>query len=633
MRPQGPATTNTASADRLVIEGLEAHRVGRLDEAARFYAEALKANPNHPDALNLGGAAAFARGRTSEAISLISKAVKVAPQYLDAYLNLAEALEAAGRMADAVATCKQALAIAPDHAEAYARLAWLTANTPASGLALAYSRVALALEPRSVEALCAKGAAFWRLASASDAEDAYRAALDADPEDVRSLVGLAGVLCETDRAAEAGDLYRRALALRADDPAIISALARAAEVERDLEEAMALHDRAVELSGGSPETLYNRARFIRDLARFDEAEALFRQVLAAHPDHGPSLYALGRMGRLEKTPIRRKQLSRVISDRADQGHNPVLAGFTLADMLASEGDYDGAFARYAEANALYARLRQAGGQTFNRVELRESFDLVISRLAREYAEDAKTWGNPSDLPVFVVGMPRSGTTLVEQICASHSQVFGAGELRRIQTTARVLAKRNEGLDYVRDWDAAFARSHADAIVAEFADLGQGARRVIDKSPLNVMRLGLVGALFPNARVIWCRRDPRDVVVSNHTMYFGQGNLYSTSLDDCAYFVRQIDRIGEFWLRQNNVKILPIVYEDLVADIEGHSREIIDFLGLQWEPACLEYYKTDRLVDTPSSWQVRQPAYSGSIGRWRRYEKHLGPMLETLAADD
>jgi hypothetical protein len=148
-----------------------------------------------------------------------------------------------------------------------------------------------------------------------------------------------------------------------------------------------------------------------------------------------------------------------------------------------------------------------------------------------------------------------------------------------------------------------------------------------------MRLGLIGALFPNARVIWCRRDPRDVVVSNHTMYFGQGNLYSTSQSDCAYFVRQIDRVGECWLRESNMKILPIVYEDLAADIESHARKMIDFLGLAWEPACLEYYKTDRLVDTPSTWQVRQPVYTSSIGRWRRYEKHLGPMLEALAADD
>jgi hypothetical protein len=147
-----------------------------------------------------------------------------------------------------------------------------------------------------------------------------------------------------------------------------------------------------------------------------------------------------------------------------------------------------------------------------------------------------------------------------------------------------------------------------------------------------MQLGLIGALYPHARVIWCRRDPRDIVVSNHLTYFVRGNLSSTDLADCAFATRWIERLGDIWKRDLKLPILEVVYEDLVADPETHARRLIDFLGLDWELACLDFQGAKRTVTTPSSWQVRQPLYSSSIGRWRRYEKHLGPMLATLARD-
>jgi hypothetical protein len=254
-------------------------------------------------------------------------------------------------------------------------------------------------------------------------------------------------------------------------------------------------------------------------------------------------------------------------------------------------------------------------------------------MAREYAEDTAAWGNPTELPVFVVGMPRSGTTLVEQICASHSQVVGAGELRAMQMMARLIGTHNHGRDHVGEWDADFSRGQADRHANALAQVADGAIRVVDKTPLNLMRLGLICSMYPKARIIWVRRDPRDVVVSNHLMYFGKGNLYSTDQADCAFAVREIDRLGGIWRRELKAPILEVVYEDLVADLDTHVRRIIDFLGLPWEPACLNFQDTDRHVTTPSSWQVRQPIYSSSVGRWRRFEKHLGPMLTELAAAD
>jgi hypothetical protein len=338
------------------------------------------------------------------------------------------------------------------------------------------------------------------------------------------------------------------------------------------------------------------------------------------------------MKKLAETPELRKQLNRIFNDGSKNRHVRVQAGFALGEILDRAGEPDAAFQRYTDANALHARERLKIGEKFDRAVLRTQADLIENRLAAEYAKDAAGWANPTERPVFVVGLPRSGTTLVEQICASHSQVEGIGELDAIQTMARSIAYKNEGLDNIAEWDKAHALRLVNEHAEELTRLGCGATRVVDKTPLNLLRLGLIGAAYPNAHVIWCRRDLRDVVVSQHTMYFGEGNLFSTNQADCAYAAKQIERIGSLWKANSKLKILEVVYEDLVADLETNVRKIIEFLELPWEPACLDFQNTQRHVDTPSSWQVRQPIYSSSVGRWRRFEKHLGPMLTELASN-
>lgn len=629
-----PATSGViADAGALVIAGLELHRGGRLDEADALYAKALQSDPNNADALNLAGAIAFATGRLDDAVRLIGKAVRNNPSHLDAYLNLAEAQDAAGRRSEAIATCQKALALAPDFAEGHSRVAWLRANCAEPGLALAHARVALALIPDLAEAHCARAVAFKALRRTAEAEAAYRKALELDPDSVHALAGLAALLGELNHSAEPVSLLRQAIALRPGDVVLLSALAQCLEFGGDAVGAFDVLERALKITPNSPEVRFNLGRLIRDNGDFETAEAMFHGILATHPKYAPALHALGRMKRLPDAPERRKQLARLMTDTSLSPRHRVEAGFTLGDILDRARDYDGAFARYAEANALHRKTRLEAGERYDRAELRASADLIAARLAHEYAEDTDDWGNPTELPVFVVGMPRSGTTLVEQICASHSKVIGLGESTDALVLARSIADHNAGREKIGDWDAAFARAQADRHAATLVRRAGGAVRAVDKTPFNILRLGLISALFPKARVIWCQRDPRDVVTSNHTMFFGAGNLFSTDQSDCAYAARLTHEIGGIWRDRGKLPVLEVVYEDLVADLDTHVRRIIDFLGLDWEPACLDFHQTERHVDTPSAWQVRQPIYSSSVGRWRRFEQHLGPMLATLAGED
>lgn len=234
---------------------------------------------------------------------------------------------------------------------------------------------------------------------------------------------------------------------------------------------------------------------------------------------------------------------------------------------------------------------------------------------------SRDWGDPSELPVFIVGMPRSGTSLVEQIAASHPDVFGAGELRDVGNIATSLSFSQIQPGPIND-AARKQRNHLQV-------LGGSALRVIDKMPANVDYLGLIAMLFPSARVIFCRRDPRDTCLSCFFQNFQAGNLYSFDLANCGRHHVQTDRFIAHWLSVLPLRMLKVQYEDLVADLEGQSRRIISFLDLPWNPACLDFHRTERTVQTASDWQVRQPIYTRSVGRWRNYERHLGPLLKAL----
>ncbi len=613
-----------------MLAGLDAHRAARLDDAMTLYQRALAAAPNHPDALNLSGAIAFAQGRNDDAIRLIAKAIRVKPDLFDGHLNLAEAYEAAGRSREAIAACHTLLAIAPDFADGHARLARLLAAGTTTPLALAHARVALALDPTSVEALCGRALALVAQRRLVDADQAYAAALALDPDDLRVLTGYAALKRDTDFLPEAQALYRRALALRPGDAAMMASLAGLIELDGKIAEARDLFQTAIEIDPQSAEIRFSYGRCLRDTGNFDGAAGVFADTVARHPKYGPALMALVRMKRLADTPAQRKTLGRIASETGLPPRHRVQAAFAHGELLDRAGDYDAAFARFAEANAIHIRARHAAGEKFYPEELTAQIDLIETKWAREYAEDTGGWGNPTELPVFVVGLPRSGTTLVEQICASHSQVAGLGELRAIQRATRNLAALNEGRERLAEWDGAAARAEADSHLASLQARAPGMARAVDKNPYNLMRLGTVAALFPRARVIRCRRDLRDIGVSHHTMFFGQGNNHSNDLGDCGFAVRAIDGVGAIWQRHLKLDIIDVVYEDLVADLEPHVRRIIDFLGLPWEDACLDFHQTERHVNTPSSWQVRQPVYSSSVGRWRRFEKHLGPMLAELA---
>jgi tetratricopeptide (TPR) repeat protein len=625
------AALDPAAEAQALQTGLAHHAAGRLPEAEAIYRQVLARQRDHPDALNLMGAVAFTRGRVDEAIRLIDKAVKLMPSFADAHLNLAEAYQAAGRLPEAADSCRRVIALQPDNTEAHSRLGRLLVELDKPDLALAHCRVALALDPAQAMAQAAQARALQRTRRFQEAEAAYRLALTMQPDDATLLNDFGSLLGETGQLQQALALHQRAAVLRPDDRLVQGNLALSSLRTGAIAAAEAAFHTVTRLAPAHAPAWVGRGEVLSMLGRFDEAAACYRSALALDRNCAAALHGLAHIGRDADAPGNVRLLERMLARNDLAPRSRVIAGFALGKSLADAKRYDDAFPHFAAANAMYRATRMESGQRFDRESLVASVDELIAGRGHEHLQDTRGWGNPSSVPVFVVGMPRSGTSLVEQICASHPAVFGAGELTDVEQMAKAMTLHSQGKKAIADWDAAYARGLADAQVARLSALGSGAARVIDKTPLNVLRLGMISAFFPNAHVIVCSRDARDVSVSNHTLYFAEGNLWSTDLTDCGTVCREVSRLADYWTGAAALRIHRLSYETLVADMEGEARRMIAFLGLDWEPSCLDFHRTVRAVGTPSNWQVRQPIFSSAVGRWRRYERHLGPLLAALEA--
>jgi tetratricopeptide (TPR) repeat protein len=430
------------------------------------------------------------------------------------------------------------------------------------------------------------------------------------------------------------DAARQAQAILARFPDNVSALACHAMAQwkngAPIEDSIAQMQRAVALAPLVASLRHNLATLLASRGDFEFAAEQFRDALRIKPDDTMAFYGLTQNFRFNQSePLiddmialhRRPDLP----DRASE-----FLAFGLAKVFDDLGVPERAMAYALEANRLGARPWDIAGEAAQFEQLEELARLDAFRRARPS-------GHPSRAPLFIVGMPRSGTTLVEAILSRHPEVLTHGEasglpvveeraLRRLTPSHRRIGRHELILGLDRDWLTARAE---EVLQRAMAGATPKPSIVTDKLPENAVRLGLVARLFPNARVVHVRRHPLDVGVSNFFQRFSHGQGYSTRLEWTGIRTRQIAESMAIWKRAVDLPILDLSYERLVEDPEGQVRRLLDFAGLEWTPDVLEPRRTARAVLTASQWQVRQPIYRGSVARWKRYERWLGPMLEAM----
>ncbi|HSV13228.1 MAG TPA: sulfotransferase [Tepidisphaeraceae bacterium] len=593
----------------LFQQALAHHQAGRLGPARAAYEQVLAAEPNHADALHMLGVVNAQEGRPDAAVQLIHRALRIKPRYPEALTNLALALTALGRVTEAADALKKAAELQP--------------NDP-----LVHFHQAETL---------------LRVGRIEEARAAYARTVQLNPNFAAALVGLGVTLGELDRVDEATRALDRAIELAPNDA--MAYQAKGIILHRHpakMHEATDTLRRAVELAPQLAAAWNALGSALRAMGQLDEAARCFARASELRPDIALFATNLASITKAAGAAVDAQvaPLLAVLSRPDASELDRVGAGFAVGKLLDEAGRFDDAFGYFATANARVKQQAAAHGDRFDSDLLRRQIDQIIARFTPAFFQEHRDWGNPSQLPVFIVGMPRSGTTLVEQIAASHPAVVGAGELKDIDRISAGLGRDPAG--WTRAAIAAAAAQHLERLQAiardHVAARGGGdeggavqTQRVVDKMMGNAIELGLIATMFPGARVIICRRDPRDNCLSCFFQHFASGNLFTYDLADCGHRYMQIERLLEYWQRVLPLPMLEVQYEQLVADLPGQTRRLIDFLGLAWDPACLEFHRTPRAMTTATAWQVRRPIYRDAVGRWRNYQRHLQPLLDVLGA--
>lgn len=594
MTPDG-----TRAQDPRIASAFALLQAGQLDGARAAFADLMHDPACSVDAHRGLAGVAWRQGQPDTALQLLRIAVSQDADHADARADLALLLLMTGRAAESLEHWDRRLQLSPDD-----NLAWHNFG----------------------KSLAAAG----RL---EQAVAAFERALELGPDQEKTWEVYARTLVEAGVEAAAESVWRRAMERfpRSAGPRL--GLAELLFSQARLQECLQLYRDSVEILPDSPELQLGLGQLLEDFGDRAGAEAGFRKALALRPLWALPVEALLTLLRKGARDEDFQAAREILADSSRPPADHANAGFGLGKALEARGDYDGAFEAWRRAND--ARRRQIG--PFDRARLASRMDRLISQFSHSFFESRKGWGSDSERPVFVLGMPRSGTTLVEQILSAHPQVEGCGEMTELPRVAKALPGR---AGTVMQWPEAVAALGPDLVRLGADDYLAGvlrrhptdAARLVDKAPSNFLHIGLILLLFPRATIIWCRRDPRDICLSIYTENFGLSQKHSTDLSDIGYYFRQHIRLMRHWTDVAGDRITQCRYEDMVADPEGQSRRLVAAAGLEWDERCLKFHEDTRPVLTPSRWQVRTPIYKAAAGRWQRYADQLRPLIESLGDD-
>jgi tetratricopeptide (TPR) repeat protein len=594
--------------------------LGQPEAAMASYRQALEIRPAFAEAIGNLSNALRDQGRIAEAADGYRRVLQIRPDMAEAHNNLGSALLELGQPEQAVASYRQALRIRPRYAEAHCNLANALRDMGDLAGAVASYRQALQIHPAFPEAIGNLSNILRDQGLMAEAVHGYRRVLQISPDMAEAHNNLGSTLLELGQIEQAAECFGKALALKADLTEARIGLAMAqrqvgqtAEAELTIRAALSHEPKAA-----AGWTLLAELR--ADQGQFSEAEALFLKALAINPELPDALAGQVRCRRMSLGDDAWLAATQRALQKGQASRHQINLRFALGKYFDDVQDYAQAFVNYRAANELNRRMVH-----YDRAHQSGLVDQLIHDYSAAWFARRNGAGSKSERPLFIIGMPRSGTSLAEQILASHPAVFGAGELMFWTEAAAA-------------WERSGTRPELLAGMAEdylkqLQRLSATALRVIDKMPNNFLNLGLIHSALPAARIIHLQRHPLDTCLSIYFQHFSLTHAFATDLEDLAHYYQQYRRLMAHWREALPTgAILEVPYEGLVEDLELWSRRMLEFAGLPWDPRCLEFHQTARTVTTSSRWQVRQKLNSAARGRWRHYESFLGPLQSLLEAE-
>ena len=686
-----------------LIVAEQKRRNGFLADADELTRRAIEAEPDNAEAAHMLGIIAHQSGKLSDAIAHLQQAIAINPNIALYHANLGEMSRLAGRVDESIAASRRAIALDPDNAGAHSNLGIALFDQGKFEEALSLYERAIALQDQFAQAHSNRGNALQRLKRFAEAEPSYRRAIELQPDFADGWNNLGTCLRELKRAEEAEIVYRKALGIAPNNPDTLDNLAlavkdldrldeaadllrRALVIEQNsdkihlhygtvlldqkkVDEAAAAANRALALNSNNHDTVNLMGRIAFERGDLDGALASYRRALALKPDladaynnMGNVLKELGQLGEAEDAYLEALRLDPTVAgvyvNLADSKkfavNDPHLAAmealaakseglskidrmqidFALGKAYADLQDYPHSFrhlhAGNAAKRATIAYDEKAAFALFDDIERNFAPDMIKAKSGS---------GDPSQLPIFVVGMPRSGTTLIEQIIASHPMVHGAGELVTFNDVILTVRGTDGSTipypEFVPALDGVALRQIGRDYVARLSEFAwqqasTTVQRVTDKMPSNYYFLGLIHLALPHAKIIHAVRDPVDTCVSCFSKLFSAEQSHTYDLGELGRYYRRYERLIEHWRRVLPVgSFLDVRYEDVVIDLESQAQRIIAYCGLPWDDRCLSFHRTERPIRTASATQVRKPIYRSAVGRWRVYEDQLEPLLTAL----
>lgn len=506
------------------------------------------------------------------------------------------------------------------------RRAWLCFNSGDFAQAEKLCFAVLARDPANVPALMLAGSLARHASDFGQAVTFFKKVIALTPDLLEARLGLAAAFIDAGDHEDAIRHLRHVLARRPDMVTALGALGKCYTALGKPELALPFFEKATKLQPSHPDLRRDHAEALIALGRMDEAADLLRENIARGYHVAESYQSLVETRTMSGEPVELAQIVEALAASNQAPRDRMILHHAAGKIMNDLGRHEDAVEHFQAGKA-------AAGYSFDLEALRRRFDMRIAAFTPELLSSKAAFANPSDVPVFIVGMPRSGTTLTEQICASHPSVHGAGELDKLGDILR-----EAGYAFAPNGDLpkqpqALTADEAQSLTTAYLDFvrrrSPSSARIVDKMPHNFQLVGMIALLFPNARIIHCTRDPIDNCLSCFFTPFNKRHSYNTDLRTLGLYYREYHRLMQHWKALLPGRIYECNYETMIADQEAESRRLIDFLGLPWDDACLRFYETDRSVTTPSRWQVRQPIYKTSVKRWKKYENKIQPLIEAL----
>jgi tetratricopeptide (TPR) repeat protein len=623
-----PPTARQLDVAQAIAAADEMRRHGRLRDAEKLLGGVLQLDPRHFGALHRLGTICAQQNRPVDAEGFLRRALAVDPGSIAVRGDLGFVLAGQGRLEEARAEFAGILDVDPDQASAHNNLGNVLHAMGRSEEAVGHFELAVALKPDHAEIGVNLANALAALKRHEAAVLQLEGALAVDANAPRVHRKLADLLTILKRHAEAVFHYRKAVELKPDDAKAHSNMGHTLDALGRHEESLACFRRALAIAPKLAEAHAGEGHALLILGRTEEARAAFEKSVELAPRRGDFRLGLAEAMRFSEGDPQLASMTALAEDIDALAENERMPlHFALGKAYADVGAHEKAFPHFLAGNA--QRRREFH---YDEVGTLAMMERVKAAFTRELFRQKAGLGDASEIPVFIVGMPRSGTTLVEQMLAAHPKVIGAGEPEWMSSAAQTLQSR-DGLGFpelIPALGASELRAVASAYLDALGAYSPGFERVVDKMPSNFLLVGLIHLVFPNARIVHIARDPVDTCVSCFSKLFGRGVLYSYDLAELGrYYVGYRSVMARWRDVLPSGAMIDVLYEDLVADFETEARRIVAFAGLEWDARCLRFHETVRPVLTASALQVRRPVYKDSVGRWQAYAPMMGPLLDAL----